>query len=187
MMGVCPVCGSGFDATVSKGTRKEYCSRACRLVMQRKRRKPMDMRAADAYRKRMRMLNDRPPEPPEPEPPAAPPHVCGFCGGPLPGRHTKWCGRSCMMRAKTAHKPKKSPTPYQKLRREFKKVRGGVMAESGGVCQKCGGVASQVHHVVPLADGGTNDLDNLVALCGPCHVAEHPELNRHFTAGLLAL
>lgn len=29
--------------------------------------------------------------------------------------------------------------------------------------------ATEVHHVLPLEHGGTNDLNNLMALCKPCH------------------
>lgn len=29
--------------------------------------------------------------------------------------------------------------------------------------------AQEVHHKVPLGDGGTNDFRNLMALCKPCH------------------
>ena len=34
----------------------------------------------------------------------------------------------------------------------------------------------QVHHIRPRADGGTNDLDNLVALCDLCHAVCHPHM-----------
>jgi 5-methylcytosine-specific restriction protein A len=29
--------------------------------------------------------------------------------------------------------------------------------------------AEEVHHVLPLANGGTNDEGNLMALCKSCH------------------
>ena len=29
--------------------------------------------------------------------------------------------------------------------------------------------AQEVHHIIPLADGGTHDEDNLMSLCKPCH------------------
>ena len=29
--------------------------------------------------------------------------------------------------------------------------------------------AREVHHINPLADGGTHDANNLMALCKPCH------------------
>lgn len=38
-------------------------------------------------------------------------------------------------------------------------------------CQREGRitVATEVHHIRPLADGGTHDDGNLMALCKPCH------------------
>lgn len=37
----------------------------------------------------------------------------------------------------------------------------------------CGERATLVHHIIPLAAGGTNDEDNLVALCASCHNKVH--------------
>ena len=31
--------------------------------------------------------------------------------------------------------------------------------------------ATEVHHIKPLSEGGTNDEKNLMALCKPCHSA----------------
>ncbi len=33
----------------------------------------------------------------------------------------------------------------------------------------------EVHHIVPLAEGGTNDESNLMALCRSCHERIHRE------------
>jgi 5-methylcytosine-specific restriction protein A len=33
----------------------------------------------------------------------------------------------------------------------------------------CDRAATEVHHRVPIADGGTNEVDNLQALCKGCH------------------
>jgi len=41
-------------------------------------------------------------------------------------------------------------------------------------CRELDGIerpAAEVDHIVPLADGGTNDDDNLRSLCRPCHAA----------------
>ena len=34
----------------------------------------------------------------------------------------------------------------------------------------------EVHHVVPLMEGGPNNQDNLVSLCRDCHLKAHREL-----------
>ena len=37
------------------------------------------------------------------------------------------------------------------------------------VCEKCGQAATEVHHIKPLAHGGTHAAGNLMALCKACH------------------
>lgn len=54
------------------------------------------------------------------------------------------------------------------------KLREAVMRRDRGLCQLClerGRItaAREVHHVIPKAQGGTDDLDNLTATCSPCH------------------
>ncbi len=34
----------------------------------------------------------------------------------------------------------------------------------------------EVHHIIPLSDGGSNSLENLITLCKKCHIKRH---NRH--------
>lgn len=38
-------------------------------------------------------------------------------------------------------------------------------------CNRGGGVvlATEVHHIRAVRDGGTNELENLMSLCKPCH------------------
>jgi hypothetical protein len=42
----------------------------------------------------------------------------------------------------------------------------------------CGEVATQVDHIIELAIGGTNTLDNLQPLCKPCHTAKTVSFNK---------
>ena len=43
-------------------------------------------------------------------------------------------------------------------------------------CKNCGahGTRLDVHHVVPINVGGTNNLGNLLTLCFKCHQKIHP-------------
>lgn len=46
------------------------------------------------------------------------------------------------------------------------------------ICEKCGkyrpwGKWMEIHHIKPLADGGTNNEKNLVVLCDICHAEYH--------------
>lgn len=37
------------------------------------------------------------------------------------------------------------------------------------LCQRCGGAANVVDHIIPKAQGGTDDEENLQSLCESCH------------------
>lgn len=32
---------------------------------------------------------------------------------------------------------------------------------------------AEIHHITPIIEGGTNELENLVVLCSPCHLLIH--------------
>lgn len=57
-----------------------------------------------------------------------------------------------------------------------KKTRFDVFKRDGFVCQYCGGhppdVVLHVDHIHPVADGGTNDIDNLVTSCDSCNLGK---------------
>jgi len=46
-------------------------------------------------------------------------------------------------------------------------------------CQGCGAEATKqnVHHIVPLHSGGSNEIKNLITLCDRCHRQIHPWLD----------
>lgn len=61
---------------------------------------------------------------------------------------------------------------------------------AGGLCEarcsdRCVGRGEHAHHVIRRSQGGTDDLINLLWVCGPCHAHIHanPDLARD--AGLL--
>lgn len=53
-------------------------------------------------------------------------------------------------------------------------IRARVRARDGHACVVCGSTEGlQVHHVLPLAEGGTDDLGNLETRCRRCHGRAH--------------
>ncbi len=56
------------------------------------------------------------------------------------------------------------------------KVRFAVLNRDGFSCRYCGRSAPDVDlhvdHVIPVARGGTNDLDNLVTACADCNLGK---------------
>lgn len=65
------------------------------------------------------------------------------------------------------------------LRKEFNdNVRNKYLEDKNiCYCEKCNKHKSQtslnVHHIIPVADGGTNDFLNLIGLCTRCHEEWH--------------
>lgn len=57
---------------------------------------------------------------------------------------------------------------WQKIRKE--QLRKQPLCE---MCLRHGRAtpADQVHHIKPLAQGGTHDRSNLMSICAPCHSA----------------
>ncbi|MFC6951928.1 HNH endonuclease signature motif containing protein [Halorubellus litoreus] len=55
-------------------------------------------------------------------------------------------------------------------------ARTKIINRDGGSCLRCGlevETALEVHHVLPVSQGGTNDDSNLATLCSHCHEAAH--------------
>ena len=56
---------------------------------------------------------------------------------------------------------------------EAERFRKGVLKRASYRCEirgpKCRGTATVADHVVPWAQGGSNDLSNGQAACDPCH------------------
>lgn len=51
-----------------------------------------------------------------------------------------------------------------------RRLRPLVIARDGARCNECGATDSlEIDHIVALARGGTNDIDNLQVLCKPCN------------------
>ena len=67
----------------------------------------------------------------------------------------------------------RTPEMKQRYNGVWPAVRRRYIAEHPlcEVCRREGRItaAQEVHHIIPLAEGGTHDEDNLMALCKSCH------------------
>jgi len=60
----------------------------------------------------------------------------------------------------------------------WKKLRSKVKFRDKYLCQRCGtGKNLTIHHIVPIKDGGKNEMRNLITLCLSCHnIVEKEEI-----------
>jgi predicted HTH transcriptional regulator len=63
---------------------------------------------------------------------------------------------------------------------EWKWRRREAVIRDDYICQKCGAEGGpkgnaklEVHHITPVAKGGSDDLENLKTLCSDCHDSRH--------------
>lgn len=90
-------------------------------------------------------------------------------------------------RRKRLEQAPRLPTRRQVLTQVFDRnpdVVAEVLSHAAGVCQQCdrpapfqrrtdGSPYLEVHHRVPLADGGEDTIENAIALCPNCHRQQH--------------
>ena len=72
---------------------------------------------------------------------------------------------------------------YEELRTEYNKpvFKRFLRENLGEKCCNCGSdVGIQYHHIVPLAQGGTNKISNIVPVCARCHRAIHGNKHREY-------
>ena len=88
---------------------------------------------------------------------------CCCCGQPVPKGRRDWCGKECVR--------------IHAMDQDWRRIRQAVTTRDRCQCRDCGsplrGRKREVHHITPVAAGGTNDLENLVLLCGACHAKRH--------------
>jgi 5-methylcytosine-specific restriction protein A len=93
------------------------------------------------------------------------------CGNLVPAGQ-RYCPE-CEQPWKTSQPTRKSPSADAKLR----KVVRFVLKRDRHQCQIryvgiCIGVATEVDHIIPVSQGGTDHPSNLEAACRPCHLAK---------------
>ena len=104
--------------------------------------------------------------------PKMPKHPCGF-----PGCPNLTDGRFCEEHAKQENRRyeryQRDPATKRRYGRAWQRIRDRYAA-AHPFCEECykRGVLTpteEIHHIKPLAHGGTHAENNLMALCKPCH------------------
>jgi 5-methylcytosine-specific restriction protein A len=94
-----------------------------------------------------------------------------------PGCPNLTAGRFCPAHAKqdarNYEQYRRDPDTRRRYGRAWKRIRDRYIA-AHPLCEQCSAAghitpAQEVHHIVPLSDGGDHAEDNLMALCSSCH------------------
>lgn len=87
--------------------------------------------------------------------------------------HTRYCPEHQRIIHAQYNKFQRDPETRVRYAREWRRVRDRYITEHPlcEVCKKLGfiRIAEEVHHILPLGQGGTHNEDNLMALCKSCH------------------
>ena len=86
---------------------------------------------------------------------------------------TGYCDRHMKLIQQQYNRYGRTPEAKRRYGYRWRQIRAMFLA-AHPLCEMCilAGrytAATEVHHLKPLADGGTNSVDNLQALCKPCH------------------
>jgi 5-methylcytosine-specific restriction protein A len=84
-----------------------------------------------------------------------------------------FCERHAKENAREYERYRRDPATRGRYGRAWKRIRDRYI-KAHPLCEECqrnGRLtpAQEVHHIIPLSDGGTHDEGNLMALCSSCH------------------
>ena len=110
--------------------------------------------------------------------PRKPKKPCSFPGCPKL-TEGQFCEEHEKQENRRYEKYDRDPAVRRRYGRAWKRIRDRYAAKHPFCeeCQKKGVLrpVEEVHHKLPLAEGGTHDESNLVSLCQPCHARIHAE------------
>ena len=91
----------------------------------------------------------------------------------------RYCEEHAKAEAKRYEKYDRDPAVRRRYGRAWKRIRDSYIQQHP-LCEKCGETgkltpAEEVHHKLPLSQGGTHEQRNLIALFQPCHSKIHAE------------
>jgi len=86
---------------------------------------------------------------------------------------SRFCEDHAKQDAQEYEKYRRDPATRKRYGRAWKRIRDQYITKHP-LCEQCEEngyitASQEVHHKVPLSEGGTHDEGNLKALCSPCH------------------
>jgi len=96
----------------------------------------------------------------------------------------RYCETHAKQEAKQYNRHGRDPGSNKRYGRTWKQIRAAFLSANPlcAMCKDNGKLTPAVlaHHKVRLADGGTNDWDNMTALCNECHSRLHAGVGDYF-------
>lgn len=110
--------------------------------------------------------------------PSKPKRPCSYPGCPKL-THGRFCEEHAKKEAQRYEKYDRDPAVRRRYGRAWKRIRDRY-AEAHPLCELCqqnGKLTptEEIHHKLPLSEGGTHATENLIALCKSCHAKLHAE------------
>ena len=110
--------------------------------------------------------------------PTKPKRPCSYPGCPKL-TNGRFCEEHAKAEAKRYEKYDRDPAVGRRYGRAWKRIRDSYVQQHPvcELCQQDGRLTptEEVHHKVPLSEGGTHARTNLIALCKSCHARIHAE------------
>ena len=110
--------------------------------------------------------------------PKRPKRPCSYPGCPnLTDK--RFCPEHEKLEAQRSERYDRDPATKRRYGRAWKRIRDSYAAEHP-LCEVCLAKGAytpteEIHHKLPLSQGGTHDRGNLMALCKECHARIHAE------------
>lgn len=100
--------------------------------------------------------------------------------GSLAEEGSQYCKEHKAQADRNYNKYTRDPEAKKKYGNQWQKIRARYVAEHP-LCEQCleeGRLRTvdEVHHIIPVSRGGTNDEENLMSLCKSCHTKIHFEM-----------
>jgi len=107
--------------------------------------------------------------------PYKPKRPCAYPGCGRLAVSEQYCAEHQKLMDKQYNKYERDPASNKRYGRAWKRIRDRYI-KAHPLCEECekqGLIvpAEEVHHILPVSKGGTNDFDNLLSLCKRCHSA----------------
>ena len=105
--------------------------------------------------------------------PYKPKRPCAYPGcGRLADRE-QYCAEHQATANRNYNKYERDPESYKRYGRSWKRIRYQYI-KAHPLCEQCRAQnrltpTEEVHHILPLSKGGSNETENLMALCKSCH------------------